>query len=655
MSMRVPIAALAALILAAPAMAQTVQQRFDAATAKLDAKDPAGALADLDALEAYLLSLPKRSDTNLALTRVMRAEVLVELGRGLEAKAAVVAALDGPGLAKPELEHIRDNARLLRARIHEGELEAADARRVFLQVAADSKLPMTRAVALIGAARSVMFLDAAAALRHIDEALAIAERDPAVGKEQLATVLGLKGRILINGGRDAEARALLVKAVDLTGGLTSRANLNEAVLRADAAIAMLRLGQDEAARRYLAYTGAGHSPEPLDPPIEHPLPPCGGEGDLRPDDWAVIEFTVLEDGRVVTPRPVFASRQGEMAYVFARAVGDWSWNPENAAKVKLFYRFAARAEVRCSNTAARPSLMNEFQQAAADWLAAQGAPMQLEGASAERAVLLRQQLDALPAGDRSARRLAIVAELAGNPIVPAETARDHAAEAVALARALNAPAPALFAFAVRDAVASVPRSASSRGHAGRVATAYKALLDRPEFAEPRIRATIQTMMAGALASAGRRDEEMAALRQVADDSSLADRDPLKVAALIAFANAHAARKDMAAASAAYARTGLSARQCALLDNGPVLSASGHGTFPQDVLNWGFDGWTLLEYDVAADGRTRGSRAVAAFPPRLFNQATESLARTVRYRVSYRPEGDLACTAMQRRVRFRFGY
>jgi hypothetical protein len=79
--------------------------------------------------------------------------------------------------------------------------------------------------------------------------------------------------------------------------------------------------------------------------------------------------------------------------------------------------------------------------------------------------------------------------------------------------------------------------------------------------------------------------------------------------------------------------------------------SGAGHFPTEAMQWGFEGWTSLEYDVAADGTTRNARAVAAFPPAVFAKASEAIPRTMRYRVSYRPEGDLACTAMTRRVRF----
>lgn len=639
-----------ALTMSSPAVAQSVQARFEAATAKLGAKDAAGALQDLDALEGFLAGQPKPNQFNLAVTRAMRAETLAALGRADDARQAVNAALAGPWLERAGLEPVRDSAQLLSAKLYEGTLDHAAAAKLYLTVAERTREPATRATALIGAARTEMFVDAKSALEHIEQAVKLAESDVAVGKAEMANILGLKGRILINGGRYEEAKTLLVRAVDLRGGLTQRTDLGDVSLRADAGIAFLRLNRPDLARKYLAFSGAGVSEVPLPTPLESPLPPCGGEADIRPEDVAVIEFTVLDDGRVVAPRPIFASRQGEMAYVFARAVGDWSWEPEKARAVKLFFRYSPRVELRCTNQTGRPSLLAEFEQVTSEWLVSQNAPI-LNGSTADLARQLKAQLDALPAGYRSAKRLGLLIQLQRNAAIPDETRMNYAAEAIALARALRVPQPVLFLVSFDATGIDVGRKSSWRQRAEARIGRLQALLASSDFTDPRIRATLLTVMAGHLAVVKRPDEEIAALRTVADDKALPERDPLKVAALVALANAYAARGDFPSAQAAYARTGLSAQQCALLDNGPVLSQSGFGSFPDDAMEWGFDGWTSLEYDVAADGKTRNARIVTAFPPQVFARASEEVSRTVRYRVSFRPESDTACTAMQRRVRF----
>jgi hypothetical protein len=636
------------LIAATGAYAQTVQQRFDAARTKLEAEDAVGALADLDALEAHLRAQPKPNETNLAITRTQKADALIRLGRADEARPLLRAALGGSGLAKPALKPLRDNASLLLTGMMEGDLDHAGARAAYAQLANEAAEPITRTLALMGVSRTAMFTDAPAALRHIDQALAIAEKDLAVGKRALANVLGLKGRILLNAGKNAEARALLVRAVELRGGLTQKVNQSDVSLRADAAIAMLRLGQDELARKYLAYTGAGRTDEQLQPPVEMPLPACGNG--LEPKDSAVIEFTILNDGRVVSPRPIFASKQGDAAYEFARHVGRWSWDAENVAKVKGFFRLATRVELRCTTAAQRPALTAALEQAAETWFVERGVkPVQL-APDAVMAVNLTRQLQA--AGATPLERLQAAMWLAGNKAVEEDARQAHAAEAASLAAKLQAPASVRFLIAFQQARNEADRGTTTwRESAARLMDSLPRLRATPHFAEPEMQAVLNLELAQAAGVLRRSAEEQEALLNVANGAGLSDKHPLKVAALVQLANLYAATKQTELAAAMYDRTGLTAKQCALVDGGPVMLKSGTGSFPNAAQMWGFEGWTSLEYDVAADGTTRNARAVAAFPPSVFAEASEAIPRTIRYRVSYRPEGDLACTAMKRRVRF----
>lgn len=643
---------------AAQVSAPTVQQRFDAARVKLEANDAAGALAELQALEDFVKAQPRINETNLALTRVQKAEALIRLDRHGEAKPLLQTALGGPGLSKPALATVRDNARLMLAQLYEAELDHAAAASEFLRLAGQSVEPVTRTVALMGAARTEMFTDAEAALRHIDEALAIAEKDVNASKRELANVLGLKGRILINGGRYAEARTALVRAVALRGGLTQKVFYHDVALRADAAIAMLNLGQEEAARKYLAYTGAGRTEVQLDPPVEMPLPPCGGLDDLRPEDSAVIEFSILDDGRVVSPRPIYASRQGESAYAFARAVSLWSWKPENASKVKPFFRLATRVELRCSNKATRPPIAAPYDEALAAWASDKGVAPLAPGSEAARALEIKRRLDALPAGD-GAERLFLIAMLARNNVIEREQRATRAAEAVALGRRLDVPRDVLFGLALNQAGAAAV-DANLRDYNGMLARrldAFRQLLAVPEFSDPKMRATVHFQIAQDAAELRREAEQIAALNAITDMPGLTERDPLKVAAWVQLANVFAARKMPERAAAAYARTGLSAQQCALIDGGPVMLKTGASSsdFPGEAMSWGFEGWTVSEFDVAADGSTRNQRIVAAFPPRIFAKASEGIARDARFSVSYRPEGDLACTSMQRKIRYTLGF
>jgi hypothetical protein len=208
----------------AAAQAPSVQQRFDTARAKLEADDAAGALAELEALEAQLKSQVRPNATNLAVTRAQQAEALIKLGRADQARTLLKAVLAGPDLAKPALKPAREQALLLLAGIQEGGLDHQGANISYRQLAEISGEPIVRTLALMGAARTAMFRHPPAAIAHVDRALAIAEQDLAVGKRELANVLGLKGRILLNAGDNVQARALLTRAVSLRGGLTQKVN-----------------------------------------------------------------------------------------------------------------------------------------------------------------------------------------------------------------------------------------------------------------------------------------------------------------------------------------------------------------------------------------------------------------------------------------------
>jgi len=66
---------------------------------------------------------------------------------------------------------------------------------------------------------------------------------------------------------------------------------------------------------------------------------------------------------------------------------------------------------------------------------------------------------------------------------------------------------------------------------------------------------------------------------------------------------------------------------------------------------GFEGWVKVEYDIDAAGHTANQRALIAYPPFVFVDAARNIARGVRYDPTYRPSGQLACSATSETVRF----
>lgn len=135
---------------------------------------------------------------------------------------------------------------------------------------------------------------------------------------------------------------------------------------------------------------------------------------------------------------------------------------------------------------------------------------------------------------------------------------------------------------------------------------------------------------------------------------LAAGHPLKVAALLQKANVLADTGNYAGAQAAFQQTGLTAEQCSLFGLTPAVTRSGAGSsdYPDAAVRFGFEGWVRAEFDVTADGRTATQRAVAAYPPFIFNDAAVGIVRGARFTSSYRPEGALACSGQQRSIVFR---
>lgn len=66
---------------------------------------------------------------------------------------------------------------------------------------------------------------------------------------------------------------------------------------------------------------------------------------------------------------------------------------------------------------------------------------------------------------------------------------------------------------------------------------------------------------------------------------------------------------------------------------------------------GFEGWVRTAFDIAPDGRTVAPRVVIAYPPFVFDEAANGIARGTRYTSTFRPEGALACSGEQQSVRF----
>lgn len=635
---------------AAPAVAPAVppgaslQQRFDAANT---------AAADGRCAEALPLYAALEAEPKLARNAVAMAAIAVRKG-GCQTRMAQVE--DGEASIRRGLPVLEKRGTEFAVDVREARLrlgDAAQARFDYAGAAEDYRAALALATGifrirpLMALSRVTMFDGDGAAIRHAEEALTIATGDKLARKE-LAVVRTQYARALMNAGRKDEAYRALKASLKEQGGLTMRVGVDDIVTRSDLAIAARLAGDQDAARQYLAYTGAGRMRDtPFANAKQIDLPPCGGETGLKPDDMAVVEFSLADDGHVIGAAPIYTVAGREAALEFARAVARWSWEAADVAKIPLLFRYTTRVELRCTRAADRPALTAPLAEELAGWLAKEGVALP-DPAGRSDAVLAPVQRDLLKRAAGGPARVAALAALADNSVVPAAERTAAWTEAAALARTAGAPAPVRTYLAIRVA--------QQRADSGRdQRAALRALLADPAMAaDPLSAATLRLLVAQPVYRAPPPPDALTLLDGVVDAPALPARHPLKVGAMLQRADLLAARGDLAGARAAFERTGLTEEQCALIEPRPAVRRAGGDAndYPMAAVQMGFEGWVRVEFDIAANGTTVVPRAIAAYPPFVFNDAAQGILRDARYTSSYRPSGNVACAANTQSVVFR---
>ena len=640
------VAAAALAVSSASAQEPSIQAQFESASQALQAEKWNDALAAFEALERRLRSTPR----SLALVRVRKGEALIRLGRSEEAMAALTAGLAALPAGDASLGEDRMMALIQLGEMHESALDYGEANRLFREakpLAAGSALEPRL---LRGLIRTGMFHDGAAALADADRAIALTGSGQGDARKFQAPFRILRGRILMNMGRFDESHAELKRATDDLGGLTRKVDAADLAARSDLAIAALLGGRTEEARKYLAYTGAGTVMGGMAKSSQMPSPPCG-EDDLRPEDVAVVEFSIRDDGSVGAATPIYSSREGDGALAFARAASGWSWSPEEMKTIPPLFRLLTRVEMRCTTKVDRPSIVEILEPDVTEWLGSKGVgPVAVaDGSDAKRAKPL---LDELQARERSHGKLSphivpVLTEVAGNIIVPREQSAEAAQRALAIARAERAPPAVIAALGIRAATASVNRTARNWS---RTVPDFSSLLGDPGImSDPRAATAVRLASADHHYQArGREKEAIALLTEIGATPGLGPNDALRAAALARLASMHLAAGDAAAAQSTFKNSGLSPGQCALLDAQPRrrgLRVS-YLDFPQEAMSWNFEGWAVAEYDITPEGEPVGVRIVNAYPPFVFGKSTARVADRQKYEPSFRPDGSAGCGGQQ---------
>jgi tetratricopeptide (TPR) repeat protein len=630
-----------------PATQMTVQQAFEAAEGLSAAGKFEDALAAWTALERRVADRSR----NLAIVRLRKARILFLLGRRDEATALVSAGLAALPASDPTLRDDRYVGYMLLGKVAEASLDYATAADSYRRADVIAGKATEHLGAMRGMIETETFTDPDAALADLGRMTPLLA-DASITKEDRAEMRRVESQLKLNRGDFEGARVAAGDGVKLLGGLTDFTKLDDVAMRSNYAIAALKLGKDEDAREYMAMTGAGRlSGNFFDPAVQMTPPDCGGDGDLRPDDSAVVEFSIGDDGSVILASPIYASRSG-VALEFARAVRNWSWTPEQVKALPKFFRYRARVEMRCSTEFTKPALASYADRALVAWLGEKGVEMSPTRDAADAALLPRERaelaaLEKAKGGDTLAM-VPVLHALSHNRVLARDEVSTLARRESAILTANQAPPMARLSADLTDWEAGRGDSWGGRSWVRRLETAASSA---PYADDPEARSILRLMMADAARSFDK-DRALALLNQVSAEK-MSDVDGLRSGALIRQAAIYAQRGDATAAKAAFDQTGLTARQCSLVDTAPKLLGSS-GAFPDEAKHWGFEGWVAVQFDVDADGKTMNQRAVISYPPFIFTKAGDDTLRSARYEKSYRPSGALGCGGITQRVRFYFG-
>ncbi|MBV9900559.1 MAG: energy transducer TonB [Alphaproteobacteria bacterium] len=631
---------LAATAGAARPTQQTAQQQFDAASSALAGENWAEALRLFQALEART-----RDPRTLAIVRVREAGALVGLGRLDEAMALLRTSLPLLPEADASLDEDRFTGLLTLGGIAERALDYDEALRQY-RLAAAVRLPeLDKLPARRGLVQTLLFSDPEAALREADAALSVVTQN--AGNSQLeGAIQTLKGRALLNLGRYGEARAALDRSMRLLGGLTMRVDLADLVARSDLALAALLAGAPDDAKRYLAYTGAGHLEGVLQLSALADPPPCGGE--LLPSDVAVIQAAVADDGRVVSAMPIYASRRGGSALAFARAVSDWRLRPDSVARIPTLFRTVARFEVRCTQAPRMDSYAegtNAIRRRMAErdpaWAAQLARLLHLSVPQ------LRAQLAAAASAADPRTQLPPLVSFALDEAAPLPERRDAARRALGLAGALADSGPLVASLALDSAYLGFaePDTARSSGRA----PDYEALLALPEVAaSPRAALEIRLARARHEFHDNHDEHALAEAMAVRDAAGAGADDPIRRQAVELVVAVRAAQGDAGGARAA----------AALVPHAPVCNSLtrrrrisvGYSDYPNEALRWGFEGWATGEVTIDANGDPQTVRIIAAYPAFVFSDAVARIVRSSRFDPIPAPQGG-ACPGPSQTIRF----
>jgi tetratricopeptide (TPR) repeat protein len=652
-----PVAVLAQTTASVP-VATTVQQQFDAGAAAITAGDWQKALEIYSALDTRLTKGAAVS-RNLEIVRLREGTALFQLSRYDEAEPLLEHAIESLPANDASLQSDRYQAIDLLSGAAELRYDYPRSIRWLKLLRESASSDRERLNALTRLVRIGIFVDPEVALSDADTSVAMVAANPKIDAETSGYVHDLRGRTLLNLGRVQEARIELNTAIKLLGGLSyGKVSIADTVARSDAAIAALLDKDPTKARELLAFAGAAMQADQGFQLGKNMTPPqCGGVNGPKPEDVAVVELAIRDNGGVAYARPVYFSGRPDIAAQFAQAVSEWSWSPDELKEVLPFFRQQTRIEMRCTTVSNGPNISDMLNPSREAWFKSVGViPFALRDAGlTDQLSALKKELALREAasGAMSVQLLPVLGLLAYNPLLPQkeEVALRSRAEQIAFAN--SAPASVKLMFGSTDYIKSTSRGFVA--NRDKYQKHLRGLLAQADVANDAVaRVAVGLTLYDSLSLTDRKHEGEPLLQAIIDDKDRASNDPFRVGALIRLANLEFTDGKVQSARALYEETGLSGQQCALVDAKPRQTGGtiSDSDYPTEALMSGFSGWTVVEFDIAADGKTLNQRPLISFPPFVFGDPTVARIKSFKYEQSYRPAGGLGCGGQRQQVTYR---
>ena len=637
---------LISLLLPLPGTAETAQQIYDRAEAAMKADDPETAAELFRGLLERLRAKKPRSYYELTLRY---GEAKRQMGDNVAAIAAFDEALEGlsSSLKAEELASLRGT-------LGDALFYSFDYRRaadVYAQLVNDSQ-PVWQTLSRsfrfslkLNQAQALFWSGQTGAMATLEKARNLIDPADKDARELDGFIDSIRARFLLSQGNLSAARSAARLALSKAGGITPLTSIADRHIRQDAALVAWFDKRPNDAVELSAMGGAariGSNEKDFKSRfgrlVEGAMPKCNSIEGIKPDDVIVAEFSVSRSGTTEEIVPIYSSRPGQIENPFLAVIGKWNFS-DGLQDKSIFWRSSYRVALRC-------------QISPDGRLSALVMPKSIE--TQLKSAYLRQGLP-----DDTLIRIK----------EPAVLRKIEAALAVLEPKSDSDAAALLFALSLRsgttnkarqdlfkrfDQIVSsnnqwLPLRFYQRSVFGYSDSNGVAIEVADKLPDPDVAAYLRAQQGLQYERLGK-SKEAAILYQQIVSSTVHKDSPYRHFALLHLASL-SVKSDLKQAEAYFQQTGLSPDQCSLYDVQPMPMR--FNVSPKFDAEFDGSAWVHIELDVSQQGKAENVRAVASYPPFIYEEAFVDTYRRTRFTPIYRGNGE-GCKGYSRTTTVLFG-